>query len=106
MTTTRNFKNDIDRVRKFAHDYDIIFINEVYDISPYELNNRYIIIYEWTDGDELTFKILKGHINEYIDEIYDDNNIIVSISLDEYDITTDIIELLYNKCITNNILIN
>jgi hypothetical protein len=105
MSIRRNFKNDIDVVTKFADDYELIFINKVDNISPDELNNRYIIFYEWTDGDELTFNILKGKSVEYIDEIYHDNNIIVSISLDEYDITTNIFEVLYNKCITNNIII-
>lgn len=103
MTTTRNFKNDIEAVKKFSNEYDIIFINNVHGIEPHEIVNRYILFYHWTDEDELTFMIAGGlPFEDFIDEIIE--NPIVSISLDKYDITTNIIEELYNKCVTNNII--
>lgn len=103
MSNRRNFRNDISAVKKFADEHNIIFINNAHDIDPDKITNRYILFYEWTDGDELTFMIAGGlPFEDFIDEIIE--NPIVSISLDEYDITTNIIEVLYDKCVSNNII--
>jgi hypothetical protein len=44
--STRNFSNDIESVKKFAIDYNLIFLNDSYMFDVSELINRYIIHYE------------------------------------------------------------
>jgi hypothetical protein len=102
----RNFRNDIMSVKQFATDYNILHYDTINDER--DIINRYMMYYEYTDGDELTFYIVYGNpvedINDInIDEIY--YNRIVSISLDEYEISTNIVDKLYNECVNKNIII-
>jgi hypothetical protein len=108
----RNYKNDFEDVKNFALKYDFIYLANGYvDLDDRINQDKYIIFHDWTDGDELTFFITYNKIRDklypyqgciIVDDLY--HNYIISISLDEYDVTTNITDKLVEECKKHNII--
>lgn len=87
----RNHKKDLDEVIQFCKEKGIQIGCSLVSNSRHNFENRYMIRRECTDGDEITYYLMEDDMERF------------SISMDFYDLKTNIIEELTRKCIEYNI---
>ena len=90
----RNLKEDLINIFDFCQENGFYYQPGGERINPNKLallniNSKYFIRRAFTDGDELTYYFMERAVNE---DDCDDNKEIFSVSLDLYDLETDLID--------------
>jgi len=101
----RDFDEDLMNVLDFCQEKKLYYQSSgrrVYAAKNLLLNplSKYFIKRSFTDGDEITYYVMERFVDE---DDCDDCKEIFSISLDVYDLGTDLINLLEKGCAKNNI---
>ena len=102
----RDLKEDLDNVLDFCQDRGFYYQPGGERIDPNKLalldiNSKYFIRRSFTDGDEITYYFMERTVDE---DDCDDNKEIFSVSLDLYDLETNLVDTFNNHLLKNDLL--
>ena len=85
----RDHMKDYSEVIRFAEKYGICHWKTPMD----KRKSKLYVLYEWSDGDQLTFTLYKYKE----DEDFDNNDIVSQVSFDSWDLESQTYEILMKK---------
>ena len=99
----RNFKQDLNNVLAFCQEKGFYYQpgGERINVAHLDINSKYYIKRASTDGDEITYYFMERIVDE---DDCDDCKEIFIISLDFYDLETDLLDTFRKSVAKNNIL--